>query len=883
MYKRPLVLMIAIVTAACPLLAVDHWWHGGVSNNVNDPANWTDRNAATEPTTPGADPSGSPYDIVRIGASWGSEDLNGNGVLDPGEDLNGNGIIDDPVSPNVVGYGGYYGTYGDPPVVGGGVDVAVDPVLSDTYVSRYGTPYGGWWFVLNAPNILTLKDGAFLIMNRENCNLRNGGRLEVQGRSKTGGPSLIVARRFRIAENGSIAEAAQYTSQLRIKGTGWVQMDPALKSTGEAFMIGTSDPPGTRPRGEIVIEDEGRLEILPANPAPYLDFGNTDPSVNQIIIRDSGELWMPGDQATMGRVGPDNRVVSLQEMISMGLITNDQGGKLIVMGSNPTVIKVAGATNPSPAKADQDVNRKVVLSWDPAPGLSTVGYDVYFGSSLDSVKTASRTNPLGVLKSQGQMETKYPKTGVLALDFGQTYYWRVDSITAGADSTILPGRVWHFTVEPFARTLGSASIRASASSSLSDNSGPDKTVDGSGLSPLDQHDTNADNMWTSAVGQEPPVWIQYEFDTIYKLHQMLVWNSNSELEWFLGLGVKTARVEYSADGLNWTELAGVPEFAQAPGRDSYSPNIIVNFGGAAARFVRIVCTSSWGGGSQYGLSEVRFLYIPLQARDPKPANGSVGVAIDTTFSWKAGREAELHHVYLGTNPDGLNLIGTTSATSYTPTDLLLGTQYYWRVDEVNQAEAISMWPGSIWSFTTADHIVVDDFEAYSNSSPTRVFQTWIDGLGFSADEYFPNGHNGNGTGAIVGYDPSAGNIMETTTVHGGRQAMPLTYNGPSEATRSFAPAQDWTRSGVKTLVLYFYGPADNVPGELYVKINGTKVSYKGDPADLAAGKWRQWSIDLPAEAGLREVKTLTIGISGGKGKLYIDDICLYQTAPTVEP
>jgi hypothetical protein len=299
---------------------------------VNDPANWTDRDATTEPRTP----TGNPYDIVRIGNSWASEDLNGNGILDPGEDLNGNGIIDNPLPDSSdPGWGGYYG--------GGGIDLAVDPVLRDTYVSSTGTAEGGWWFVLNAPNILTLEDGAFLIMSRDNCNLRNGGRLEVQGRSDTDGPSLIVAKGFRIAENGAIPEAAHETSQVRINGTGWVQMDPALRGSGAAFMIGTPDAPGTMPRGEIIIEDQGRLELLSADPVPYLDFGNADPSVNQIIIRDNGELWLPGDPNAMGKVGPDDTVTSLQEMIDMGLITSDTG-TLTVSGSNPTVVKAV----PSP-------------------------------------------------------------------------------------------------------------------------------------------------------------------------------------------------------------------------------------------------------------------------------------------------------------------------------------------------------------------------------------------------------------------------------------------------------------------------------------------------------------------------------------------------------
>ncbi|MBN2181307.1 MAG: hypothetical protein JW715_05290, partial [Sedimentisphaerales bacterium] len=337
MYKMLLLITVVLLSMTGSVFAIDHWWHGGVSDDLNDPANWTDRDASTDPTTP-TGPSRT--DIVRIGGSWDSEDLNGNGILDPGEDLNGNGLIDDPnPDPNEgIGWGGYYGT-------GGGIDLDVDPVLRNTYVSRDGLNSIGWLFVLNAPNILTLEDGAFLIISRQDSNLRNGGRIEVQGRSDTDGPSLVVPHSFRIAENGSVTEAAHETSQLRIKGTGWVQMDPAIRGSGKAFLIGTSDEPGTMPRGEIIIENDGRLEILPGddpNNVPYLDFGNADPSVNQIIIRGNGELLMPGDPATMGVVGPNDVVTSLQEMIDTGLITSETG--ITVSGSNPTIIKA----NPSP-------------------------------------------------------------------------------------------------------------------------------------------------------------------------------------------------------------------------------------------------------------------------------------------------------------------------------------------------------------------------------------------------------------------------------------------------------------------------------------------------------------------------------------------------------
>ena len=105
--------------------------------------------------------------------------------------------------------------------------------------------------------------------------------------------------------------------------------------------------------------------------------------------------------------------------------------------------------------------------------------------------------------------------------------------------------------------------------------------------------------------------------------------------------------------------------------------------------------------------------------------------------------------------------------------------------------------------------MIDDFESYTNDSPNRVFQTWIDGMGFSADEFFPKGDGGNGSGSTAGYDPQQGDIMETTIVHGGKQAMPLSYDNTtlqySEARRTWTTIQNWASNGADTLTLHFCG------------------------------------------------------------------------------
>jgi hypothetical protein len=89
-----------------------------------------------------------------------------------------------------------------------------------------------------------------------------------------------------------------------------------------------------------------------------------------------------------------------------------------------------------------------------------------------------------------------------------------------------------------------------------------------------------------------------------------VWNSNQNIEPFLGFGAKTVKIEYSTDGTAWTPLASVPEFARAPGQSAYVHNTTVSFGGVSAKYVKLMIEKGWGVTPSVGLSEVRFFYIP---------------------------------------------------------------------------------------------------------------------------------------------------------------------------------------------------------------------------------------------------------------------------------
>lgn len=294
--------------------------------------------------------------------------------------------------------------------------------------------------------------------------------------------------------------------------------------------------------------------------------------------------------------------------------------------------------------------------------------------------------------------------------------------------------------------------------------------------------------------------------------------------------------------------------------------------------------------------------IPL---NPQPANGAKDVNVETLLSWSGGMFAASHNLYLGTSrsavaaadgndtPDVL-FVGL-DGTSFDPNSLDFNTEYFWRIDAVNDVNPDSPWAGAVWAFTTGNFLVVDDFESYTNESPNRLFQTWVDGWGYSEDDFLPEGDPGNGTGMAVGHDiwtqgTPYTTVVETEIVHGGSQSMPLYYDnadtGISEAERTWAEPQDWTINGFNALKLFVQGKEDNGADRLYVKVedsvgNVATVPYS-DTSIVTTAQWTEWVIphgDLTAaDVNMASVAKMTIGVGDqgnptqAAGLLYVDDI-----------
>lgn len=98
-----------------------------------------------------------------------------------------------------------------------------------------------------------------------------------------------------------------------------------------------------------------------------------------------------------------------------------------------------------------------------------------------------------------------------------------------------------------------------------------------------------------------------------------------------------------------------------------------------------------------------------KASMPNPQNGAIVTSSNPTLSWTAGVDAVQHDVYFGINLDKVR-----DATRENPYGVLVshgqnvisfknsvgleqGTQYFWRIDEIDSSGSITK--GSIWTFT----------------------------------------------------------------------------------------------------------------------------------------------------------------------------------------
>jgi hypothetical protein len=133
------------------------------------------------------------------------------------------------------------------------------------------------------------------------------------------------------------------------------------------------------------------------------------------------------------------------------------------------------------------------------------------------------------------------------------------------------------------------------------------------------------------------------------------------------------------------------------------------------------------------------------AYGPDPEDGAMHHGTWVTLSWKPGGRAVSHDVYLGDDLDQVNACtgdtfrGNQITTFYVagfpglacPDGLVPGTMYYWRIDEVNEADPNSPWKGDVWTFSIPPKTAYDPDPAdgIQVTDPNSVTLSWTAGFG----------------------------------------------------------------------------------------------------------------------------------------------------------
>ncbi|MBN1806867.1 MAG: carbohydrate binding domain-containing protein [Sedimentisphaerales bacterium] len=513
------------------------------------------------------------------------------------------------------------------------------------------------------------------------------------------------------------------------------------------------------------------------------------------------------------------------------------------------------AYNPTPADGAKFIEQDVILEW--SPGLDTKIHRIYFGDNFADVDAGTGDT------SKGPVGGTDFSPGTLELE--KTYYWRVDEFD-GLETH--KGDIWTFTV-----TREGGGVRADYFQGMNFEN-----------QVLNRIDPQIDFNWGDPGGPDPLVgddnfsvrWsgqVEAAFTETYTFYAR---TDDGVRLWVDGVQLIDRWVDRSV-----TENKGTIDLIAG---QSYG--IIMeyyeNVGGAVAEL-------SWSSPrTPKQIIPQAALSLPVKASNASPRAGSIDVKQTIILTWAAGDFAESHDVYFGTDEEAVRNADRNSpeykgskalgSESYDPGLLEWGTTYYWRVDEINNNNPDSPWAGGVWSFTTANFLIVDDMEAYndldpSNPASNRIFNAWLDGYDNPAIN-----------GSIIGYANPP--FAEKVIVHSGSQSMPFEYNngvGKSEATLMLTNLRNWTQNDVDTLIIWHLGDPANAAEPMYAVLNNSASVTNPNPNAAQIGSWTEWKIPLQqfADQGinLTNVTSITIGFgnranptAGGAGMMYFDDI-----------
>jgi len=339
---------------------------------------------------------------------------------------------------------------------------------------------------------------------------------------------------------------------------------------------------------------------------------------------EEGTLTINGDVTT-----------DIRKDISEGYITA-YGGKAKVLctydpASKKTIVMSSlhkKAWNPEPANRAEQILPNIILKWNPADNAET--HNIYFGTSLDAVCSGATA----YLKNQ---KTTWFKA---ALEFGKTYYWRVDTVDKSGG--IARGTIWQFT-----------------------------TTDGKTANPSPQN---------NATGVPVDVTLSWKPGLAAARHKV-----------YLGTDYELVR--------NATKPRALGVKGKKSG-NSFRPDKLQL---GQTYYWRVDAVNKKWSESPWKGDIWSFTVDEGKADSPYPVNKGQWTPTKVTLNWEPAKTATSHNVYFGDNPKAMRLVSSgQSKHTYAVGPLKKASTYYWRVDEICSGKVLGpkVVKGDVWQFST---------------------------------------------------------------------------------------------------------------------------------------------------------------------------------------
>jgi hypothetical protein len=531
------------------------------------------------------------------------------------------------------------------------------------------------------------------------------------------------------------------------------------------------------------------------------------------------------------------------------------------------------AVGPKPFDGDTQASSTPTLSW--IPGVKAASHDVYFGDKWDDVNDANNSWPVGTSVYKGNQDVNYYKvpTPPAPLEWGKTYYWRVDEVNNLHPDKMWRGSIRQFTTltclvvddfEDYNDTAGHRiwekwKANSTGKAGYSNPSYAERTIihrDNQSI-PFDYNNLKlpyySDANRTFDTDQN---WVSYKLDPthIYPLKSLTLW--------FRGYPERVGSFSYTgtANPYAATMYACGANIGDVP--DMRNPSRYhdeCHFGYKAATSG----TTTTLPGSTTSFTGVKIVAKVEGFSNPANSLGKAGVMIRDTM------DANAFNAYACVRRTAANTYGV--AFSYRST--AKGGTTTSTTNDVNDVGiTLPCWV-ALTLQTSSSYRNVRAY--YSKNSTNGTDGKW-----------YPFGPSGT--------TPTVVNFPIGTMCFGGSPAHGPLYIGlaatpQSDTAKSIAQFSSvtLTAGAAGTWQSRDISIKSNVAAPLYVTLQdsnpspGTKTVTHPDPNIVLQAGWQEWNIALSDFTGvnLTKVKKITLGVGDstprGTGTLYFDDIRVY--------